>query len=180
MKEKMILTGLIDEHKADFILDALDEDQETEVWICSRGGEVGAALAIHDAFRRHGNVTAIATGECQSAALLAFLGAKHRMATPNTIFLNHAVVGEGGEQWPEACAIPAIDEMRRWACGSFGAEEALKRAVIEAILEPASPKSGYGAASGEKPAGPEGPALQAETARPAAYIHGRAPGPVYE
>ena len=142
MKEKMILTGLIDEHKADFILDALDEDQETEVWICSRGGEVGAALAIHDAFRRHGNVTAIATGECQSAALLAFLGAKHRMATPNTIFLNHAVVGEGGEQWPEACAIPAIDEMRRWACGSFGAEEALKRAVIEAILEPASPKSG--------------------------------------
>ena len=156
MKEKMILTGLIDEHKADFILDALDEDQETEVWICSRGGEVGAALAIHDAFRRHGNVTAIATGECQSAALLAFLGAKRRMATPNTIFLNHAIEGELAEVFPEAMSLPAVEAMKRYDAGIFTSEEALERGVIEHIAI---------AESKEKPAGPEGPALQAETAR---------------
>ena len=156
MKEKMILTGLIDQHMANFILDGLDEDQAAEVWICSRGGDVGAALAIHDAFRRHGNVTAIATGECQSAALLAFLGAKRRMATPNTIFLNHAIEGELAEVFPEAMSLPAVEAMKRYDAGIFTSEEALERGVIEHIAI---------AESKEKPAGPEGPALQAETAR---------------
>ena len=121
------------------VMDALnaadDEGAAVTVWICSRGGDVAAALAMHDAFRRRRGLVAVATGECQSAALLAFLGARQRLATPNTIFMNHRISGVEGECFPEDCRIPAAELAGTYGTGLFGAEEALRRKLIERIDE---------------------------------------------
>ena len=101
------------------------------LWICSPGGDLGGALAIHDCLKRHPDLEAIATGNCQSAALVAFLGARTRWATPNTIFHNHEVVNELGQFLPQGFSLPALDLLKELPKGSFGPNEARACRLID-------------------------------------------------
>ena len=101
------------------------------MWICSLGGDLGGALAIHDALQRYPGSEAIATGNCQSAALVAFLGAERRFCTPNTIFLNHDIVGAYGEIWPSGMHLPVVVELGAIRRATFGPDLAREFGIVE-------------------------------------------------
>lgn len=75
------------------LLTGADND-EIEVHISSLGGSVDHAMAIHDRFASHGNVTAILTGMVASAATMIALGAKQTRMSRNSMYLIHkAMIG---------------------------------------------------------------------------------------
>lgn len=114
---------------------------------------------MYDAIARHGAVEVVATGQCGSAAMLLLLAAKQRLATPNTIFLAHAIEMELDEQ--DAAAVdrivalpgrtidvrqaaenaaslqrtPAILELENLPQGTFDAESALTLGIIHEVLK---------------------------------------------
>ena len=117
---------------------AAGHKRPVRVWICSMGGDVGAALALYDLFRRRPDVEVIATGECQSAALIAFLGAHQRRATPNVIFLNHAITGDAGMaamEFPAGLKMPAIEVLKTCPQGFFDVSDALETEVVHGIFQ---------------------------------------------
>jgi ATP-dependent protease ClpP protease subunit len=133
--------GPVDADLAERVLwgleDAAADKRPAKVWICSHGGDVGAALALHDALLRH-HVTAIATGSCMSAGLIAFLGGWVRVATPGTIFFNHEVESlvEGQDIPVDVDAgVPVLARLRELPQGIFGVEVALREKLIGAVLE---------------------------------------------
>ena len=63
------------------------------VRITSRGGDVGASLAMANAIARHGNVRVIADGMCASAAILLLVAAKRAEATASTLLMIHRTHG---------------------------------------------------------------------------------------
>ena len=70
------------------------DNDEIEVHISSLGGSVDHAMAIHDRFATHGNVTAIFTGMVASAATMIALGAKKTRMSRNSMYLIHkAMIG---------------------------------------------------------------------------------------
>lgn len=124
---------------------AAGHKRSVRLWICSVGGDVGPALALHDLLARRPEVAVIATGECQSAALIAFLGASRRLATPNVIFLNHEITGVVG--FPEGLKLPAIARLRGCPMGFFDSEEALEAGIVQEIYQgdpPALPAASVG------------------------------------
>lgn len=157
--EEVYLFGEITDERAGWVVGQLAcaqaNGRRVRLWICSLGGDLGAALAIHDALQRFPGLEAIATGNCQSAALVAFLGAETRWATPNTIFHNHAITGTCGEQFPPGVEMPALKALQQFPFGTFGADLAREYGLI-AKLEKANPDGGQavagqvrGAAAGE-------------------------------
>ena len=131
------LFGEITDQRAAEIVQQIEEIRQRagalRLWICSLGGAFGGALAIHDALRRFLGSTAIATGDCQSAALVAFLGAEHRFSTPNTIFYNHDVVGYLGERFPGDLRLPLIAELTEIPKGWFGRDVAIQCGLLETV-----------------------------------------------
>ena len=74
------------------------------VRVSSLGGDVDHALAIHDQFREHGQVTIQLTGFNASAATLITLGAKKVIINSNSFYLIHkalAWVNEWGNMNPD-------------------------------------------------------------------------------
>lgn len=70
------------------------ENDEIEVHISSLGGSIDHAMAIHDRFATHGNVTAILTGMVASAATMIALGTKKTRMSRNSMYLIHkAMIG---------------------------------------------------------------------------------------
>lgn len=70
------------------------DNDEIEVQISSLGGSVDHAMAIHDRFAQHGNVTAILTGMVASAATMIPLGARKTKMSQNSMYLIHkAMIG---------------------------------------------------------------------------------------
>ena len=132
--EELYLFGEITDEKAGEIVRALARTQAQErrvrLWICSLGGDLGGALANHDALRRCPRSEADATGNCQSAALVAFLGAETRWATPNTIFHNHAIVGTKDESLALNCPLDALEQLQELPVGSFTPDEARQGGLI--------------------------------------------------
>lgn len=137
--EELYLFGEITDERTYFIVTDIDRARiarkSVRLWICSLGGDLGGAMAIHDALRRTPGSEAIATGNCQSAALVAFLGAERRYATPNTIFHNHEIVGEGGEKLPVELESSAIFELRKYPQGSFGPKTASEFGLVLTVKE---------------------------------------------
>lgn len=133
--EEIFLFGEISDNRAGWIVDQIDHARRAgsrlRVWICSLGGDLGGALAIHDALRRLPDSEAVATGNCQSAALVAFLGAHHRFCTPNTIFLNHDIEGRFGEVWPIGLKLPVLDELGKIRRATFGPDLAKEFGIVE-------------------------------------------------
>jgi ATP-dependent Clp protease protease subunit len=71
-----------------------------ELTICSPGGDVPSALAIHDAIRlSKAPVITIGTGEVCSAAVLLLASGRGRWATPTCWMMHHqmSIAGEGTE-----------------------------------------------------------------------------------
>lgn len=68
--------------------------KQIRVFLSSEGGSLGAGLAIYDALRTK-DATIIATGCCESAAMLILQAGKTRLATPNAYFLVHEVSFDG-------------------------------------------------------------------------------------
>lgn len=110
---------------------AYDEGTRLHIWISSSGGELLPAFAIHDALARNKHVEAIATGDCQSAALVAFLGARWRLATPSTVFLNHRISGKTA--FPEQLRLAALDALRQCPEGYFDIVTAMQKGLIHGI-----------------------------------------------
>lgn len=70
------------------------DNDEIEVQISSLGGSVDHAMAIHDRFAQHGNVTAVLTGMVASAATMIPLGARKTKMSQNSMYLIHkAMIG---------------------------------------------------------------------------------------
>lgn len=105
------------------------------LWICSMGGDVGGALAIHDALKRFPGSEAIATGNCQSAALLVLLGAELRWATPNTIFFNHAIqaLDRPDIEFPIGICLPAITQLAKFPLGYFDSYKAREWGLLTSL-----------------------------------------------
>jgi hypothetical protein len=131
---EIYLFGEITDDRAGNIVMDIDEARKAgrpvRLWICSLGGDLGGALAIHDALKRAAGSEAIATGNCQSAALVAFLGAERRWCTPNTIFLNHDVRGALGEHLPSHLELPALALLKELPQASFEPERARQLGIV--------------------------------------------------
>jgi len=95
MKIPLFLIGDIDAKNAAFVLRGLASGKESLLILCSNGGELGFASAIHDEIRNHPEVAVRASGMCHSAAVFVLMAAEKRVATPNTSFQVHKCVVEG-------------------------------------------------------------------------------------
>jgi len=60
-----------------------------EVHLSTPGGDVDSMYSIHDAIRRHGNITVIAYGQCCSAGVLILACAHKRIVTESLIWMSH-------------------------------------------------------------------------------------------
>lgn len=132
--EDVYLFGEITDQRAEGILwemaDAVKRGKRVRLWICSLGGDLGGALAIHDALQRTPGAEAIATGHCLSAALIVLLGAERRWCTPNTVFLNHAISGDDGQIWPVHVGLPILARLGAIRAGSFGPDLAREFGIV--------------------------------------------------
>lgn len=89
---QVYLDGAIEEHTGPWfwtVLDALGPEEEVVVHLNTPGGDEVAMFAIHDAIRRHGNVTVIAYGEVCSAGVLILACAQRRKVAESTILMSH-------------------------------------------------------------------------------------------
>jgi ATP-dependent protease ClpP protease subunit len=66
-----------------------DAPKQLTMRVNSAGGEVSAGLAIYNALREHGNVTAIIDGYAMSTAGWLTLAADHREICQNALFMAH-------------------------------------------------------------------------------------------
>ena len=76
-----------------YVMADMSQDKPIELYICSEGGDIEAALALHDVTRTvRAPVHTVALGHCMSAApLLVACGEPgHRYASPNCVFMTHA------------------------------------------------------------------------------------------
>lgn len=64
-------------------------DRPLYVHLNTPGGDVDSMYAIHDAIRRHGNVTVSAYGQCCSAGVLILACAHQRRVTESLIWMSH-------------------------------------------------------------------------------------------
>lgn len=71
--------------------EAYNADDHLRITLCSDGGEVPPALAIHDAIKAYNDVRVFSFGLCASAAVLIQQGAAVRTCSPNCHFLVHPV-----------------------------------------------------------------------------------------
>jgi ATP-dependent Clp protease protease subunit len=88
------IIGQIDERSLDLIRQsvatALKGVERIRLNINSPGGKVDEAFVAYDTLRSFpGIISAIASEECYSAALIVYLAADHRVAKPGTRFLIH-------------------------------------------------------------------------------------------
>lgn len=88
---QVYLDGPIEEHTGPWfwtVLDALGPNPVV-VHLNTPGGEEVAMFAIHDAIRKHGDVTVIAYGQVCSAGVLLLACARHRKVTQSAILMSH-------------------------------------------------------------------------------------------
>jgi len=136
MTEDIYLFGEITDAEACKMVQMVDRirlyGDKVRLWICSMGGDVGGALAIHDALKRFPGSEAIATGNCQSAALLVLLGAERRWATPNTIFFNHGILAPDRPdvEFPVEMGFPAVKQLCRSPLGYFDSQQAIEYGLV--------------------------------------------------
>lgn len=90
---QLTISGDITSDDAELVRDYLQLHgvRDKLVWaqFNSPGGTVHAAMEIHDAIRRHGNVYGCVTGECSSGAVLVYAACSKRIAKPGTRFMVH-------------------------------------------------------------------------------------------
>jgi ATP-dependent protease ClpP protease subunit len=107
------------------------------VKICSGGGDLTAAMAMHDALADEDwpNTGVIATGRCMSSALAVLLGVPlvHRRATANTVFMSHAVQNVDSRDLPDD--LPVMKEMAEIPCEVFGPTRAIAIKLIAGMME---------------------------------------------
>lgn len=136
---QLFLFGEITDDRAGMLVMEIERarkaGQRVRVWVSSLGGDLGGALALHDALQRSPGAEAIATGHCLSAALIVFLGAETRWCTPNTIFLNHAITGGDGQIWPLEVGLPILERLGAIRAGSFGPELARDMGLVATFAE---------------------------------------------
>lgn len=96
-KRVLLLTGEITREKAIAIRDRLlslnnQSDEEIKLIIDSPGGEVVAALLLHDILSLlTAPVTCIVNGECSSSGVVILQGAPKRVATKSSFFYLHPI-----------------------------------------------------------------------------------------
>ena len=96
-KRTLLLTGEITREKAIVIRDRLlslnsQSDEEIKLIIDSPGGEVVAALLLHDILLLlTAPVTCIVNGECSSSGVVILQGAQKRVATKRSFFYLHPI-----------------------------------------------------------------------------------------
>jgi len=124
---------------------AIDSGEPITIWCNSPGGSVVDALSIYDSIVDRA-VTVIATGQCESAALLVLLAGARRCATPHCRFMYHGVTADGdlssadaGECDHLSCVVADIIRGRTGTLLStlqkyyFGADTALTLNFIQEI-----------------------------------------------
>jgi ATP-dependent protease ClpP protease subunit len=84
------LFGEVSEGMAEYAIKGVIEDGERVITLCTKGGDVNAALAIYDAIKGQG-VTVIGTGTVASAGITILLGGDKRYATANTRLMTHEI-----------------------------------------------------------------------------------------
>jgi len=77
------------------VLDYLGADP-VKIHMTTPGGDVDSMYSIHDAIRRHGNVTMTAYGQCCSAGVLLLACAHTRLVTESLIWMSHESNGYAG------------------------------------------------------------------------------------
>jgi ATP-dependent protease ClpP protease subunit len=138
-RREILVFGTIEEDVArDFLIELRECRSDgfiPLVKICSGGGDLTAAMAMHDALADEDwpNTGVIATGRCMSSALAVLLGVPlgHRRATPNTVFMNHAVANVDSANLPED--IPVMEEMAALPLEVFGTKRAIEIKLIAGL-----------------------------------------------
>ena len=141
-----------------YLIADLDQDRPIELYVCSEGGDIDAAMALHDVTRTiRAPVHTIALGYCMSAAPLLVACGDARYASPNCSFMTHAASLELGghidnvdatakavrrrcEQMDRLMAAYTERDYRHWARLSkgaadryFDAETAVEWGVVDSI-----------------------------------------------
>lgn len=93
------LNGTIEDETGPWLWQLLEhfDGHAVHIHMNTPGGDVGAMYSIHDAIRRHGNVTVLAFGECCSAGVLILACAQKRFVTESLIWMSHETTGSPGE-----------------------------------------------------------------------------------
>ena len=71
--------------------------EPVEVHLNTPGGDVDSMYAIHDAIRRHGNVTVLGYGQICSAGVLILACGHRRLVAESTILMSHESTASTGE-----------------------------------------------------------------------------------
>ncbi len=138
-RRELLVVGMIEEGTArDFLKEMREADDDgwrLIVKVCSRGGDFSSALAMHDALGKRPETIVVATGNCMSAALLLLLAVpkSRRLATENTIFMNHAVANTDGAELPPG--LPAMKLLEKLPLGVFGVQRAIECDLICGLLD---------------------------------------------
>ncbi|NRA09610.1 MAG: ATP-dependent Clp protease proteolytic subunit [Myxococcales bacterium] len=88
------------------------------IHLSTPGGDVDSMYQIHDAIRRHGNVTITAYGLVASAGVLILACGHRRLVTESTAWMSHESWGGGGDVGYRAAKDRrAFDEFQhKWWC----------------------------------------------------------------
>ena len=93
------LTGEIEPNTGPWIWQLLERfsGNPVQIHMNTPGGDVDSMFSIHDAIRRHGDVTVIAYGQVCSAGVLILACGHTRLVTESLIWMSHESSGSGGE-----------------------------------------------------------------------------------
>lgn len=139
-RREILVFGTIEEDSArDFLMELREcriDGLIPIVRICSGGGDLTAAMAMHDAILDEDwpNSGVIATGRCMSSALAVLLAVplSHRRATPNTVFMSHPVANVDSANLPDD--LPVMKEIAALPCEVFGPTRAIAIKLIAGLV----------------------------------------------
>jgi ATP-dependent protease ClpP protease subunit len=116
------------------IMRSVGPDDYVKILINSVGGDVTAGIECYELFQRVNSI-GIVTGECASAALMAFLGCKERFCIANARFLAHGGwYGEMGGKVVDVAVRSVYDQKQLKKMYSEYMQKYFKEAEIDLIL----------------------------------------------
>jgi ATP-dependent protease ClpP protease subunit len=104
----VIICGEITSNTLEQVLKEVNEGSLKEIWLCTQGGDLTAALGIYDLIVDR-DIKVIGAGYVQSCGLVILLGGSERVATEHTRFMSHAITIEVEEEDDEIDPADLLD-----------------------------------------------------------------------
>ncbi len=118
--------------------EADNDNNEIYIYMCSQGGWVEGAMAMHDIIKTSFNkVTIIGCGTIASAAILPFSAGDTRLVLPSTNMFFHSIRGSLSETpLPSLKVIQAeINRLNKTYCNIVSRASSVPSSVVEQMME---------------------------------------------